>query len=198
MVIKMEGTQMKRLITNTLEKIKQFNIYLNQFDYGMILNGITYTNNPNFDNYITISPQNFEKYKCGVCWDFTTYEYNYFKTHFPFVEIKCYYIQLNTLDNIEPTHTWLSFKYNNYIYSFESSWLDLQGIRKFTSEKDMLDFYLAKHIKASKSKCTGLIITEYIPPIIFGQTPEEFMAHCLNGKKIRQVNFVKKQFFNVS
>ena len=59
----------------TLEKIIDFNDELNEYSYGLVYNNQvieTTMDDSLFDKYYkTLSYDEFKKYKCGVCWDYT-------------------------------------------------------------------------------------------------------------------------------
>ena len=164
------------------EKIKKRNQELNHYGYGFIYNGKKETEN--FDYYKTISPIDFEKHKMGVCWDYVEVEardlwsYGFNCTIKPLEkdkEFSLYYIIHTTKDGINPTHTWLGFRYNNSIYSFESSWGKYQGIHKFTSEKAMLNTYQRWHKEDIKSDIDNCYIFKFKPRTKFGKTPMQYM-----------------------
>ena len=127
-----------------------------------------------------------------------TYNYGYIVDGKPLIEPDDYskysfYIQCNTTNHVEPTHTWLGFEYNGKVYSFESSWQSEQGIREFDSVKAMLKYYKkAQLIFVSKQNmhCTGYTIREFKQPAKFNLGPEEYMQYCLtHGKVLMEENF---------
>jgi len=163
------------------KRIKQRNQELNHYDYGFIYKGKK--ESENFDHYRTISPEDFEKHKLGVCWDYVEQEARDFKsfgfknTNKPLedMQFSLYYICHTTEDGINPTHTWLGFKYNGNVYAFESSWLSHQGIHKFKDEKSMISTYAKWHKSGIKSKIINQYIIKYAPRIKFGKTPQQYM-----------------------
>jgi len=184
---------MENLKHNDINEITAFNKTLNSYSYGYIVDGKPLIEPDDYSKYRTISPEDFAKYKVGVCWDYVAFEYAYFMKHFRNTNPRCFYIQCNTTNHIEPTHTWLSFEYNGKVYSFESSWQSEQGIREFDSVKAMLKYYKkAQLISVSKQNmhCTGYTIREFKQPAKFDLGPEEYMQYCLtHGKVLMEENF---------
>lgn len=173
--------------------IVEFNNQLNNYDYGIIVNGKKYTNNINFSQYTTINPNTFERYKCGTCWDYTEYEAKVFKQqfHFDFTlnalkhdkEFSLYYMEI--ADNKKcPTHTWLAYRNRGKIYLFESSWKSKTGITRYDTEKEMIHDYINKHRIQNHDKSNPIIVTKYKPHRTFGLTPGEFMRRCIDNGKV--------------
>jgi 8-oxo-dGTP pyrophosphatase MutT (NUDIX family) len=111
--------------------------YLNkEIEYGVVDKGKPITNLSGFDfwnNYKSLSINEFEKYKTGVCWDFVHYEANWFKKNG--YKYETYYIEVNDKNGTLPTHTYLVFYLPNStkVYYFESSWDEYAGIEEFNS-----------------------------------------------------------------
>lgn len=114
-----------------------FHYMREEFQYGIVVNGKPVTdsriNDPLyfFENYRTMSAQDFEKYKTGVCWDYVNYEAYLFRKHFPHIKFYTYYIEL--FDANQTTHTFLIYqdptddKWSGYVY-FEVSFFRIQGM----------------------------------------------------------------------
>ena len=58
--------------------IINLNNILNDFNYGIIVNGKAITEHIPYDKYRTISYEDFLKYQTGTCWDYTHFESIYF------------------------------------------------------------------------------------------------------------------------
>ena len=144
--------------------INDFYKYLcDNTNYGLVINNRAYKDNGNlsdklWDKYKTISPQDFEKYKTGTCWDYVAYEDYYFKTNFPEVKYKLYYCEFLFHNKEEnnwnqcQTHTWLVYSLNNKYYIFEVAWDSHKGIKEFNSESDMINYYIKELQKANKKE----------------------------------------------
>ena len=173
--------------------IKAFNKKLNTADYGILINGKIYTGeNIDWRKYKTISPKDFEKYFVGTCWDYAEYEAKQFEEIFGFKhtlndlkekEYSMYYMQIDD-NNKCPTHTWITYKLNDKIYLFESSWKKYQGITKYNTEKEMMKDYIKKHKAFHKAKDNPIIVTKYNRNTKFGLTPNQFMRGCIKEGKV--------------
>lgn len=174
---------------------EKFNSYLNTFEYGYYINGKNTYETDDFNNYRTISLDDFIFNKCGTCWDYTEYEAYYFQKYLGF---KCttspltqsktfcmYYMQHIDDDKDMPTHTWLAYNLNGNIYSFESSWKSYQGITKFNNEYEMIMEYDKRQRKYYKNHNNNLqqsLFIKYVPSTKFNLTPDEFMNNIYDCK----------------
>lgn len=176
------------------EIIMNFNKTLNKYNYGIIVDGKIMTgDNIDFDKYKTISPEDFQKYKTGTCWDYTEYESYYFANELEMQLTKyklkednsysMYYMQHIDRDGDMPTHTWIGYKLNSKIYSFESSWQSMQGILEHKTEKDMLEYYLKAqedYYNFKNDMLSNYVILKYSSMPKYNLTPEEFMNMVLD------------------
>ena len=168
--------------------IISLNKILNDFNYGIIVNGKIITNNINFDHYKTLSYKDFLKYKTGVCWDYTQFEAIYFTNNLGMKLTKdelrnntfsMYYMEFDDEDGDQPTHTWLGYKLDNKIYAFESSWKQYKGITEFESENDMIQTYIERQkdfYNNIKNPIYNPKIIKYSPMKKSGLTCEVFMS----------------------
>lgn len=171
------------------DKIEFLNKTLNQYDYGIIINGKVYTGyDIDFSKYKTISPEDFYKYKVGVCWDYVEYEAYYFSNELEMRLTKyqlkegntysMYYMQHIDKDGDTPTHTWLGYKLDSKIYSFESSWKSMQGIKRHSTEKDMVNYYLneqAKYYESQNNQLGDYVVIKYSQMPKYNLTTDEYM-----------------------
>ena len=150
------------------EKIKSW-------DYGYLnlknSKRITGKHLNDFENYILIGNERFEKEKIGTCWDFTMYGADVFKNNFSY-DYKLWYFMKDNAD----THTWLSYKKDKDIKAFEVAWKDYSGIHSFDSERIMTDFYIGDTeeyflINFNEFDCTGM-------------TPSQFMLKILQSGQL--------------
>lgn len=135
-----------------LPEICQFNSWLNSnFQYGLRINGVwdpkRNTAAQDWDRYLVVqSPEELERSKVGVCWDYTSYEAWYFKRNFKNVKVTTWYIEYDIAPDY-PTHTFLTFKYQGRYYYFDSSFSDVAGVWETSSEADILNFVISSMIK---------------------------------------------------
>ena len=128
------------------DKILKLNDRLNDYEYMIPNNGnpITHIKSDDFVKYyILLSPNEFEKYKGGICWDYVAYEAMYFKAKYPNIKFETYY-QVIDNRNDNPTHTFLIFEFNKKWYWFESSWKPNCGVYGFNNKDDCIEYIMQK------------------------------------------------------
>ena len=128
------------------DKILKLNDRLNDYEYMIPNNGnpITHIKNDDFIKYyVLLSPNEFEKYKGGVCWDYVEYEAMYFRAKYPNIKFETYY-QVIDNRNDNPTHTFLIFEFDKKWYWFESSWKPNCGVYGFDNKSDCIEYIMQK------------------------------------------------------
>ena len=159
-----------------IQNILKFNKDMNKFTYGVAINGvIDRYKDPtpeDYDKFYRFSnPEKFKKQNGGICWDYVTYEADYFHKHFPNLKFNAYYVEFDDGDTI-PTHTFLVLQNENGYILFESSFIRIRGVYLSNSEKDIFNFIL--HTMGSK----GLL--EKCPCYIFKYNPLDHGLYDLN------------------
>ena len=193
-------------VDDTLEKIKVFNKELAQYEYivvnkdGSIINQIKQNS---FKDYLTLSPNQFKKYKGGICWDYVAYEYPYFKSHFSNTKIKSFFFAIVKNNMITDTHTFLLFYMNDKVYWFEDSWKPYCGIYEYNNEDEAIskvtdilrgsskdDWFIVEY-NAGDKKFIGIPEREYIS--IMAKLPEYKFKYIKNvkSKTIQKVKLDK-------
>lgn len=158
---------------------KELNKVLNRFDYGFINKGKKVKSEK---DYRSLSPSEFIKYKCGICWDYCTYEDYWFKKHG--YSHKLYFMITN---NTTSTHTFLVYKDNEDINIFESSWSSNKGIHQYKSYNEAISDYFSKFKK--KYKSDKYVLYEYKQPSKNGLSSDEFLDHIFEfGRIIKEDN----------
>ena len=137
----------------------EFNKKLNKFKYGVVKDGKVITDLSDFlfyKDYKSLSVSEFEKFEVGVCWDYTHYEADWFKSHN--YKYETYYIEADS-DDDSMTHTFLIFTLtgSSEVYYFESSWKIFCGIERFKNISDLLNTIKDRHIKQSEKECNKKI-----------------------------------------
>lgn len=134
-------------------------------------------------NYILQSPKEVIKNKIGVCFDQVELERYYFKNND--WDIRTYFICYYT-DNECSSHTFLTFKKDNFFYWFEHSWEKYKGINRYNTLKELLkdvkEKFILSEIKSNYNK-NNLLIREYSKPN-YHITTLEFYKHCEINKPI--------------
>ena len=131
---------------SVFDKILKLNDRLNDYEYMIPNNGnpITHIKSDDFIKYyVLLSPNEFEKYKGGVCWDYVAYEAMYFRAKYPNIKFETYY-QVIDNRNDNPTHTFLIFEFNKKWYWFESSWKPNCGVYGFDNKSDCIEYIMQK------------------------------------------------------
>ena len=152
---------------------EELNKYLNNFGYD---NNIS----ANPKSYRSLSPKKFLKLRKGICWDFAEFEAEYFKEvfanySFTIQELKndkyslYFYQQEDGKSNA--THTWLAYMDNDTVYVIESSWGEMMGIHKYTSEDEMINDYVSK-LNPDGNKA---ILKKYYPFKRYNLTAKEYL-----------------------
>ena len=158
---------------NKVKSPKELNKILNSFDYGFIVNGKKVEANKGSD-YISLSPEEFARYRCGVCWDFCCYEDKWFKQNG--YKYNLYFMASNYN---RATHTFLIFKDNGKFYIFESSWYPMQGIHEYSSEKEAYMDYLKTY--KSKHSSDKYILFSYKQPKKYHMSAMDFLNYIYDN-----------------
>lgn len=111
---------------------------LKGFKYGIPVNGEikNVSSSDYYDkNYKSLSPEEFEKYKGGICWDYVEWEEGYLKAYG--YDCKKYYIFTDTEDS--DTHTFITVDdgKGGLIYP-ESSFSQLEGVHKIKNVEEAI------------------------------------------------------------
>ncbi len=187
-----------------MDKVLEFNKRMNKFKYGLAINGVIdtsrNTSGSDYDKlYHFANPAQFEKQDGGICWDFVTYEADYFKKNIPEIKFTCWYVIFNAAPNY-PTHTFLTFKLGSKYILFESSFRKIKGVWEASSEKDLINFELDSMIHHGSDK--GLDKAEShvfkynaLDTSLNGMTCGEFMHHIEEVGKY--VNHTRSTSYNV-
>ena len=145
-------------MNNIPQEIIDFNKKLNSFDYGVVIDNKPEVDNIDFTRYKTITLEEFEIYKMGVCWDFVNYETKWFIDRG--YKISSIFILIDDNKNC-PTHTFILLYLNNKIYWFESSWFIYQGIHEYETYEDAINDIVQKHKSFVKDEDSYTHVLEY-------------------------------------
>jgi len=183
---------LEAVTTSKINKIKELNDELNDYDYGVIVNGkpIHDLTAVSKDQYFTSDAQSFARLKIGNCWDFVNYEADWFRKES--IPYKAYFAIMGVAGKrITPTHTFISFKdKDNNVYWFESAWGGNKGVRMYKNEEEMLKDFVTRFISKRK-KWQEVDIYNYRPGSKFvGINDADFI------NKITTENRMIKQIFN--
>lgn len=168
-------------------EILEFNDKCNNMEYIIPSTGKLNVEEDDYNQYYVLSPNEFDKYNGGICWDYVLYQCDYFKKHFPSVKWNAYFYEFGTSENYH-THTFMIFKLDNKYYWFESSWKNQIGIYQFKSENEALEYIigLLYYDQFNNNLAAGYLI-KYNPldKKWIGMNDNEFLEymHSFNSKK---------------
>ena len=183
------------------DKILKLNDRLNAYEYMVPNNGnpITHIKNDDFVKYyILLSPNEFEKYKGGVCWDYVEYEAMYFRAKYPNIKFETYY-QVIDNRNDNPTHTFLIFEFDNKWYWFESSWKTNCGVYGFDNKNACIEYIMQKLRLSGKNYGTYICKFDATDATMYGMNSIGYMNYMsfmikpykFTNKKIKPVFIYK-------
>lgn len=174
--------------TSYYGNIKELNDFLNDFDYGFVINGKK--EYKDFSKYKTLSTNEFLKYKIGVCWDYADYYFKILKNQFKLNPIYLYFEKAKdrNINNLE-THTTVIFKQEeNYVW-IESSWKKYKGIHYYYTKDQAIKDIFDKFTTDKKDACATQVnynLNKY------HLTPNEFLTYL--SKNSRYILGDKKYF----
>ena len=157
-------------------------ILTKSFEYKIVIQGKKFPPEryDKFDYYHSLSPEEFHRYRAGICWDFVAYENYVFTKSWPYVKYKLYYIE----GEIGRTHTFLIYwNDKNRPVLFEAVNAGYRGCFEFKTEKEVLKFMASKFFQYKPEK--NWFIVEYKQPDEYGLTAREFMDYVVTTGKLR-------------
>ena len=168
---------------NTFEVCKELYDEWTNFEYGIPIDGdlTTVTSAKEFDeNYRFLSPDDFEKYGGGVCWDFVEWGAKFLRNKG--IKFHQYYIQTDTPPNYD-THTFIvchcgdKFVYPECAFDIIAS--DLDGLGTFSSLPEIYNYIASKMFECNGNKERfkefKFSIYEYTQTPNYGCTCQEYM-----------------------
>jgi hypothetical protein len=165
---------------------------LNEIDYGFkdknnfnILNDDKKWDSEFYKFYYLLTPEELLEKKCGVCWDQVELERKLFDDYK--IDYKTYFICIDDKKSL-PSHTFLTFNYNNKIYWFEHSWYDYRGIHEYNNLYDLLNDLKGKFIKSRENE-----IDDNYDILIYQYSKPKFHINCCEFYEfIKTQNLISK------
>ena len=124
------------------QKCKELYEKIRYFEYGIPVDGVIKpVPSPEYfaKNYHFLKPEEFEKYKGGICWDYVEYERKCLEVND--IDFNQYYLITNTPPNYD-THTFITVKDGDELIYIESSFKRVEhiidGVQKFKSLEDIV------------------------------------------------------------
>jgi len=170
---------MKDILNNIMNIMETIEYGFKENNINILYNNSYRWNNEFNDFYYLQTPKELLKSKCGVCWDQVELERYLFEKE----KIKCnsYFIYIKDGDNL-PSHTFLTFNYNNKYYWFEHSWYKYKGIHEYNSITELLHDVIQKFLKEYKvnNSKNQFYLYEYSKPKIHIKCNEfyKFIEEC--------------------
>lgn len=167
----------------TMEACQELHKEWSKFGYGVPING-KLTNVPSSEyfckNYRFLSPEDFEKYKGGVCWDFVEWGAKFLRRKG--VAFHQYYIQTDTPPNYD-THTFIVCQCGDKFIYPESAFgiieKDINGVGTFDSLPEIFNYITSKMFECNNNKSRftefKFSVQEYTQTPNYGCTCEEYM-----------------------
>lgn len=175
---------------STYEVCEEMINTLKSYKYGIPIDGkITNVESSEYydKHYKLLSPDEFEKYGGGICWDYVEWEEQYLKDCGR--TCKKYYLYNDTKTN--DTHTFITVPMNDndtkIIYP-EASFKTIQGVRVFNDLKSLMDFLSPFIFKINgndkKYKEIKWYLFEYEGHPPYGSSSQECMKYFSNAEPI--------------
>lgn len=152
------------------------------------------------DDYDTIyklqSPDEFEKSKTGICWDYAIYEeYKLRRLHVP---CQSYFVELATKENCQ-THTFVIAKIDEWYIYIEYSFEKIRGIYRSKSAEDLIYFVVNAMMEDFEETSALCMIHTYKNYTTYGVSTMQFMKAMRDSKMIKKVKlqYSKNASFDV-
>ena len=167
----------------TMEACQELHKEWSKFGYGIPINGklTNVSSGEEFcKNYRFLSPEDFEKYNGGVCWDFVEWGAKFLRSKG--VTFHQYYIQTDTPPNYD-THTFIVCQCGDKFIYPESAFgiieKDINGVGTFESLPEIFNYVASKIFECNNNRSRfnefKFSVQEYTQTPNYGCTCEEYM-----------------------
>ena len=167
----------------TMEACQELHKEWSKFGYGIPINGklTNVSSGEEFcKNYRFLSPEDFEKYNGGVCWDFVEWGAKFLRSKG--VTFHQYYIQTDTPPNYD-THTFIVCQCGDKFIYPESAFgiieKDINGVGTFESLPEIFNYVASKMFECNNNRSRfnefKFSVQEYTQTPNYGCTCEEYM-----------------------
>lgn len=161
---------------------------LRNIDYGILYNEkVIYDEDyisKNYSIYKTLTPQNFEKYKIGTCWDIVNYIDFYLKHNLNLTYKLIMFNVEGNVDNPEKTHTFVVYQ-NKGWNLVEASWEKYFGIYNYNSLEELLNDYLEKFSQLYDNETTFCAYEYKVHS--YEQNVIDYIDNAINGKLLQKL-----------
>lgn len=184
-----------------LQDITELNNRLNRYEYMIVTKDGKRIRKIKEEDYVkkyySLTPERFEKFKGGICWDYVAYEAKWFQERG--IKYKTYFL---TYDR--SSHTVLLYYMNNKCCWFESSWKQYRGINVYDSESEALQDIrklMYDGLKEQNMHPNEFFMIEYnaLDPRLYNLSCQEYelYMHRLRGRNlIEGMVFTEGKIFN--
>ena len=172
-------------LKHKVSKLVKLNKALNKFGYGYVdkVTGqiMDTDNDAEFSKlYHYLSPEEFEKAKGGVCYDYAEYQYRVLrKSGYNAIN---FYIELK--DKRCSTHTFTVVKFNDFYLYLESSFEMIKGVYVAIHMKDIFNFVLNAMVSYESIPNIGYELHSYPGYDNYGCDALTFMNHMIKEEKL--------------
>lgn len=179
------------ILKRKLSKIIKLNVALNKFGYGYVNKDTGKLEEPKVPtdwgkNYHYLSPEEFERVRGGVCWDYAEYQYRVLRK--AGYQVINFYIELSNYD----THTFTVVKSDNFYIYLESSYQIMQGVYVTNHVADIFNAILNNMVKKYGEKTFTYEIRSYAGYDNYGCSSLEFMDHMQTEKLVAKGSISSK------
>lgn len=177
---------------STMKACEELHEAWSKFDYGIPIDG-KIKNVPSAEyfekNYRFLSPEDFEKYGGGVCWDFVEWGAKFLRDRG--IQFHQYYIQTDTQPNYD-THTFLLCKCGKqYIYPESAFGIidrDMGGVGVFDKFKDVVEYITSMMFECNGNKSRfkefKYSVQEFYRVPAYGSTCGEYMGFMKDNAQL--------------
>lgn len=179
-------------LDSTMKACEELHEAWSKFDYGIPIDG-KIKNVPSAEyfekNYRFLSPEDFEKYGGGVCWDFVEWGAKFLRDRG--IQFHQYYIQTDTPPNYD-THTFLLCKCGKqYIYPESAFGIvdrDMTGVGVFDKFKDVVEYITSMMFECNGNKSRfkefKYSVQEFYRVPAYGSTCGEYMDFMKDNARL--------------
>ena len=177
---------------STMKACEELHDAWSKFDYGIPIDG-KIKNVPSAEyfekNYRFLSPEDFDKYGGGVCWDFVEWGSKFLRDRG--IQFHQYYIQTDTPPNYD-THTFLLCKCGKqYIYPESAFGIvdrDMGGVGVFDKFKDVVEYITSMMFECNGNKSRfkefKYSVQEFYRVPAYGSTCGEYMDFMKDNARL--------------
>ena len=180
-------------LRHKVSKLIKLNKALNKFGSGFVDKETGKLNN-NMEadwehEYHYLSPEEFERAKGGVCWDYAEYQFRVLKKSG--YDVINFYLEFN--DPMSCNHTFTVVKFRGFYIYMESSYKKIAGIYVTKHVCDIFTYILNSIMLNYNLKNVNYVIHSYPGYDNYGCDVHTFMNHMVNEEKLIAKGYINHQ-----